>query len=130
MLGAVGAEALGELALGGDQQGLMREYRWIGTKRSEHLDLHGTVRDMVLATDDMGDAKVNVVDDARQQVKPAAVGAADDGIADQLRVEMLFAADEVGEGDWRFVVELEAPVRRDAFGDGRAFGLALVNRRQ
>ena len=45
----------------------------------------GAVRDMVLAAHDVGDAKVDVVDHARQQVEPAAVLAPDDRVAEQLR---------------------------------------------
>ena len=87
MLGAVGAEPLRQLALGGDEQRLVRELRRLGAERLEHLDLRGAVRHMVLAANDVGDAEVDVVDHARQQIEPAAVLAANDGIAEQLRVE-------------------------------------------
>ena len=77
MLGAVGPEPLRQLALGRDQQRLMGEVRRLGAERVEHLQLDGAVRDMVLAAHDVGDAKVDVVDHAGQQIEPAAVGAAD-----------------------------------------------------
>ena len=54
-----------------------------GAQRVEHLQLDGAVRDMVLAAHDVGDVQVDVVDHAGQQVEPAAVGAADDRVADQ-----------------------------------------------
>ena len=124
------AEALGQLAFGRDEQGFVGEVRRRAAERFEHLDLGRAVRDMVLAADDVGDGEVEVVDHAGEQIEPAAVGAADDGVADQRRVELLVAADEVVPLDRRGVVEAEAPVRGDAFGDGRVGGLALIDRRQ
>ena len=124
------AEALGQFAFGGDEQGFVGEVRRRAAERFEHLDLGRAVRDMVLAAHDVGDGEVDVVDHAGQEVEPAAVGAADDGVADQRGVELLVAADEVVPFDRRIVVEAEAPVRGDAVGDGRVGGLALVDRRQ
>ncbi len=57
-------------------------------------------------------AEVDVVDDARQQIEPAAVLAPDDRIGQQFGVEPLLAADQVGPLDRRVMVEPEAPVRR------------------
>ena len=85
---------------------------------------------MVLAANDVGDTEVDVVDHARQQIEPAAVFAADDRVGQQLGIELLLAADEVGEDDRRIMVELEAPVGRSAVRSRRAFGRALVDRRQ
>ena len=56
VLGAVRAEPLRELALGRDQQRLVREPRRLGPERLEHLDLRRAVRDMVLAPDNVRDA--------------------------------------------------------------------------
>ena len=78
---------------------------------------------MVLAAHDVGDAEIDVVDHARQQVEPAAVLAPDNGIAQQLRVEPLLTADQVGPDDRRIMVELEAPVRRAALGHRCVLGL-------
>ena len=55
-------QPLRELALGRDKQGLMRERRCFGAQCSEHLQLDGAVRDMVLAAHNVGDLKVDVVD--------------------------------------------------------------------
>ena len=74
--------------------------------------------------------EVDVVDHAGQQIEPAAVGAADDRVADQRGVELLVAADEVVPLDRRVMVEAEAPVRGDALGHRRVGGLALIDRRQ
>ena len=57
------------------------------------------------------DLKVDVVDHARQEVEPASVSAADDGVADQRGIELLVAADEVVPLDGRIMIELEPPVR-------------------
>ena len=130
VLGAIGAEPLGQFALGGDQQRLVREVRRPRAQRLEHLDLRRAVRDMVLAADDVGDAELDIVDDARQQVEPAAVLAAHDGVAEQPGIEALLAADEVIPDDRRIMVEPEAPMRRAAFGH-RSFGrLAFIDGRQ
>ena len=58
--------------------------RRLGAQRLEHLDLRRAVRDMVLAAHDVGDAQVDVVDHARQQIEPAAVVAADHRVGQQL----------------------------------------------
>ena len=50
---------------------------------------------MVLAPHDVGDAEVDVIDDAGKQVEPAPVGAADHWIGDQLGIELLVTANEV-----------------------------------
>ena len=85
---------------------------------------------MVLAADDVGDAEVDVVDHARQQIEPAAVLAPDHRVAEQFRVEPLGATDQIGPFDRRVMIEPEAPVRRAALGRRRAAGLALVDRRK
>jgi hypothetical protein len=85
---------------------------------------------MILAAHDVRHRHVDVVDYARQQIEPAAVGAADDGIADQRRVEFLRSADEVGPFDRRAMVEPEAPMWGDALGHRRVGGFPLIHGRQ
>ncbi len=98
-------------------------------QRFEHLQLQAGVGDMILAAHDVGDAHVDIVDRARQHVEPAAVGAADDWVAEQGRIEMLGPADQVLPGDRRVVIELEAPVRPPPLRlERRAFGVAEVER--
>src|SRR5919206_313701 len=65
------------------QHRFMRKGRRLRPKRLEHLELNRTVRHMVLAADNLGDAEVDVVDHARKQIEPATVLAPDDGIAEQ-----------------------------------------------
>src|ERR1044072_8828187 len=105
----------------------MREVGRLRAERFEHLDLRRAVGDMVLATDHMRDPEVDVVEYGRQEIQPAAVLAPDDGIAEQLRVEALLAADEVPPDDRRLMIEAEAPVRRAAFRDRRISRFALVD---
>src|SRR5438067_10599415 len=130
MLGAVRAEALRQFSLCCNEQSLVRELGRLRAQRLEHLDLRGAVRDMVLAAHHMCDAEIDIVDDARQEVEPAAVLAPDHWIAQQLRVEPLLPSDEIVPYDWRVMVEAEAPVRRAALRHGRLGRLALIDGRQ
>ena len=130
MLDAIGTEPLRQFPFGRDQQRLVREVRWLRAQRLEHLGLGRAVRDMIFTPNDVGHAKIDVVDDARQQIEPAAILAPDNRVAQELRIEPLFAANKVGEDDRRVMIEPEAPVRPDALGSGRAGGLALIDRRQ
>jgi len=84
---------------------------------------------MILAADDMRHAEVNVVDHAGEEIEPAAVFAADDGIAEKLRIEALLAADQVVPDDRRIMVQPKAPVRCPAFGYRIIGGTAFVNGR-
>jgi hypothetical protein len=59
---------------------------------------------MILAAYDVRDAEVDVVDDARQQVQPASVLAADHRVGQQLRIEPLRPADEVDPFDGAAVI--------------------------
>ena len=124
------AEPLGQFAFCGDQQSGVRQLWQSGAERGEHLQLDRAVGDMILAAQDVGDGEVDVVDHAWQEVQPATVGAADDRVADQGRIELLVAADEIVPFDRGGMVELEAPVRGDALGHGGVRGLALVGRRK
>ncbi len=110
-LDAERAEPLGELALRADQQRLVREGGRRRAERLEHLQLQPGIGDMILAAHDMGDAHVDIVDHARQHVEPAAVLAPDHRIAEQGRIEMLAAADQIVPFDRRVMIEPEAPVR-------------------
>ena len=106
----------------------MSEDRGGSTERGEHLQLAGAVGDMVLAAQDVGHAHVDVVDHAGQEVEPAAVGPANDRIADQRRIEALLTPDEVGPFDRAVVREPEPPMGGDIGGRRRVIGLAFVDR--
>ncbi len=136
-IGAQRAQPLRQFALAPDQQRLMREARRRAPERGEHLDLQRGVGNMVLAAQHIGDAHRDIVDRARQHVEPRAVGAADHRVGQLRRLEMLVPAHSVLPFDRRIMVELEAPVGRDAFrGEIRMLGLgqlqcrAVVDRRQ
>ena len=131
------AEALGQLALAAGQQRFMGEGRELCAERGEHLDLGRGVGDMILATQHMGDAHGDIVDDRGEHVEPRTIGAADDRVGQQFRVEALVAADQVGPGDRLVMVQLEAPVRRATLGfiggdlvRGQRQGGAVIDRRQ
>ena len=131
MRGAIGAEPLRQFPLCRHQKRFVRKGRRRRPERLEHLYLDGAVRHMVLAADHVGDAEIDVVDHAWQQIEPAAVLAPNDRVAEQFRIELLLAANEVGPHDRVHVIESEAPVRRPAFGRrGNPLGRALVDRRQ
>ena len=74
-------DALGQrLALGADQEAMMAEGGRCCCQRFEQLDLRRGIDDVVLAANDMGNAEVDVVDNARQRVEIAAVLAHQHGI--------------------------------------------------
>ena len=92
---------------------------------------------MVLAAQHVRHAHRDVVDHRGEQVEPAAVGAADDGIGEVGGIEALLAPNAVDPGDRRGVIELEAPVRLHPLPlQPRAIGIAerergaIVDRRQ
>src|SRR5213079_3763820 len=60
----------------------------------------------------------------------AAVLAPNDGIAQQLWIERLRSPNQIDPSDRRFMVELEAPMRRAAFGHRGVGRLALRDRGQ
>ena len=78
---------------------------------------------MVLTADDVGDAKVDVVDHARQQIEPAAVLAAHDGVGQQAGIEPLLAADEVVPFDRRSWSSLKRQCGARPSGTGEFSGL-------
>ena len=136
-LDAERAEPLRELALRADQQGLMRESGRRRAERLEHLQLEPGIGDMILAAHDMGHGHLDIVDRARQHVEPGAVGAADDGIAEQGGVEPLGPANEIVPGDRRVMIEPEAPMRtaplrlqRAPLGRAQRQGGAIIDRGQ
>jgi len=102
---------LRQLAFGADQQRFMCKFGRLRAQRVEHLDLHRSIGDMILAAHDMGDPHVDIVDRRGQHIEPAAVFPPDDGIGEQRRVKMLLAPYPVGPGDRCGVIQLEAPVR-------------------
>src|SRR3546814_3324197 len=58
------------------RSGLMRKFGRFRAEAREHLNLRRGVRHMILAAHDMADPHRDIVDHARQQIEPAAVGAA------------------------------------------------------
>ena len=85
---------------------------------------------MVLAAHDVAHAQINVVDHTRQQIEPAAVGPADDWIADQRGFELLRPAHQIVPHNRRAMLQPKPPVRCHACRDRRVGGLALIDRRQ
>ena len=113
----------------------MAEDRRRAAERLEDLDLHRRVGDVVLAADDMGDAKVDVVDDGRQGVEIGAVLAPQHRIGQRGAVDMAFAAHQVVPAH-ASSLEPEAPVRpaalrlqRGAIVGRQAQRGAIVDRR-
>ena len=130
MLDAERAEPLRQFSFCPDQQRFVRESRRGGAHRGEHLQLQRSVRHMVLAAYDMGDAHLRVIDRRRQHVEPRSIGAADDRVAHRRGIELLGSPNQIVPNDWRIMVELEAPVRHDAIGLQRgAIGVAQRERR-
>ena len=124
------AQPLRQLALGSDQQRLVRECRRLGAQSLEHLNLHRGIGDMILAAHHMGDAHVDIVDRGGQHVEPAAILAPDHRIGQERRIKMLLAPDPVGPGDRLCVIQLEAPVRpATLFLESGPLGFAQVQRR-
>ncbi len=130
--------ALGQaLPVGADQQVVMGELRrGRRAQRPEQLDLHRRVGDMVLAADDVGDARVEIVHDRGQGIKIGAVLAHQNRIGQRGAIDMAVAADQIVPAH-DFGLQPEAPVRlaarrlqRRAFGFGQAQGRAIVNRRR
>ena len=92
---------------------------------------------MILAAHDMGNAHIDIVDRRGQHIQPRSVGAADDRIGQQFRIEMLRPPHQIVPLDGRIMIELEAPVgsdarclfRRPIVGGQRQRG-AFIDRRQ
>ena len=124
----------------------MAEGRRLGAERLEQRDLHASVRDMVVAPDDMGDAHVDVVGDGRQRIEIGAVLADQDRIGERGEVDRLLAAHKIVPLDLgtlrfhRIVAEVrqqETPVRPAPVGlvfrdlrMGKLQRLAAIDRRQ
>ena len=92
---------------------------------------------MVLAAQHIGDAHVDVVDHAGQQVEPRSVGPAHHRVGHLRRIEVLGPANAVGPFDRLGMVEPEAPVRllsrrclRCMIGLGQRQRGPVVDRRQ
>ena len=104
-------------------------------KRFENLDLHRRVGDMILAADDMRDAKVDVVDHRGKGVEIGSVLAPQHRIGERRAVDVAFAPHHVVPAHRRRV-EPEAPMRpaarrfeRGAFGFAQAQSRPVVDRR-
>ena len=69
----------------------MAEARRLDAERLEELDLRRGIGDVILAAHHMRDAEVDVVDDARQRIEIAAVGADEHRIRQRRCVDMLLA---------------------------------------
>ena len=78
---AVRAQALRQFTFGHHQQGLVRELGRLRPQRLKHLDLSRAVGDVILAANNVGYVEVDIVNDAWQQIEPAAVLPPDDRIA-------------------------------------------------
>ena len=98
-----------------------------GTEVARELRARSTVPVIMLTAKD---SEIDIVDDARQQIKPASVLSPNDRVAEQLGIELLGAPDQVVPLDRPVMIEAEAPVRRPALGRRLLRVLALVDRRQ
>ena len=87
----------------------MAEGRRLGAQRLEQLDLRRGIGDVIFAAHHMSDAEVDVVDDARQRIEIAAVGADQHRVRQRGCVDMLLAADEIVPHHVARL-ELEAPM--------------------
>ena len=84
-------------------------------QRFEQLDLRRGVRDVILAADHMGDAEIDVVDDARQRIEIGAVGAHQHRVGQRSGIDMLPPAHEIVPHHVA-LLELETPMRLAPFG--------------
>ena len=113
----------------------MCERRYASAQGLEHLDLHGGVVDVILATHHVGHVQIDVVDRRGQHVEERSVFANDHRIAEVGARNANRAAHPVGPR--HFVrIEPKTPVRLQAFvlqpgalGRAQAKERAVVNRR-
>jgi hypothetical protein len=91
----------------------------------EYLDLHGGVGDVVLATNDVGHAEIDVVDHRGQRVEITFILTAQDGVGERRAIDMAFAAHQVVPAHGRGV-KAKTPMRLAA----RAFERGPLVRRQ
>ena len=87
----------------------MRECRNRPAQSLEQLDLHRRVSHVIVATDHMRHAHVDVVDHGRQRVQKRAVFAHQHRVRQMLGLETGGTMGEIGPGDLG-VVQLEAPM--------------------
>ena len=78
----------------------MRERRHRKAERVVYNDLFGSVGNMVVPANDMGDTHERVVHDAREVVRGRAVGFDEHLVLDDRRVEFDPAADEIVDLDF------------------------------
>lgn len=92
----------------------MRELRGGAGERLENLDLHRCVHRVILAADDMGYGKIDIVDHRGQGIEIAAVLSHQDRVGERRRIDVLRPADEIVPAHLA-MVELEAPMRPSSF---------------
>ncbi len=108
--------ALGELgAVGGDEQGQMRELRRHGPKAFEDEQVFEGVGEVVLAANDVADRQVGVVHAGRQMISRVAVGTEQGKVFDFVGQLGLISVDGVGEAKGSFDTGFQAA--RDAVAE-------------
>ena len=130
------AMALGQLgAIGPVDQRDVRHDRYAPSERVIDLFLPCGVGQVIVAANDVGDAKVDVIDDRRQHVEVAPVPPHQHGIAEVAALKMLGTANEVDPLD-AAPREQEPPVRPPpsrlqpaAVGGAQGEGGGIVDRR-
>ncbi len=92
----------------------MRKARHLGTQSFENLDLGTGIGNVILATDDVGDLHVDIVNHRRQRVEEQAVRADQDGVRHRGRVDLGVTTGQIFPSD-ALAFQLEAPVRLASF---------------
>ena len=91
----------------------MAHSRRAGAERLEQLDLRSRVGDVIFASDDVGDAVINVVDDRRHGVDDPSVLTHQNRVRQARHMVADIAAHHVGPTDLG-IVQAETPVRATA----------------
>ncbi len=113
---ADGAMALGQALTVGAQDHRDMGIGWRGyTDRPQQIDLPGSIIDVIVAANDMGDAHVRIVDHHREVIGGRSVGTGDDEIVELGVVE--------SDGPAHQILEHHLPVRRVAEAHHRANAL-------
>src|SRR5262245_6986758 len=89
----------------------MCEFRYAPFEPFENLDLDGRVHHVILATYDMGDGEIYVVDHRGKSVEITSIPANQQRIRQCGRVDMLWSADQVVPSD-HAMSQFEPPMRR------------------
>ena len=93
----------------------MREARRAITQRIEYLNLRGGVGDVILASDHIRNAEVNIVAHAAQRIKKPAILANQNRVRDRSTIDCCLAPDAVNPAGTD-LVQPETPVRLAALG--------------